>query len=176
MSICILPCATEKAILPRLLDEVFSELDDAFNQFYQIERIPPTPRVRTGKKSPMGQLCKVSDDGSKLAISLDVSKFKPDELKVNIDGRTLTVEGKQEVKEGSSYTSRSFLRQWTVPEGVDVEQMSRLLQIRHLTKRTSKMVGVGRAHIAHSCYVSSAPSPYSTRVLLSVWEHQSILS
>nr|CDJ87951.1 Heat shock protein Hsp20 domain containing protein [Haemonchus contortus] len=124
MSICILPFASEKAILPRLLDDVFSELDDVFNQFYQIEQIvSPRPRRKEGKKSPSGQVCKVSDDGSKLAISLDVSKFKPDELKVNIDGRILTVEGKQEVKEGSSYTSRSFLRQWTVPEGVDVEQI-----------------------------------------------------
>ncbi|XGW23727.1 hypothetical protein V3C99_005722 [Haemonchus contortus] len=81
----------------------------------------------------MGQLCKVTDDGSKLAISLDVSKFKPDELKVNIDGRTLTVEGKQEVKEGSSYTARSFLRQWTVPEDVDIEQIrSALTEDGHL--------------------------------------------
>ncbi|KAK6045271.1 hypothetical protein COOONC_17223 [Cooperia oncophora] len=38
-----------------------------------------------------------------------VSKFGPDELKVNINGRTLTVEGKQEVKEDSSYTCR---RSW----------------------------------------------------------------
>ncbi|PIO53800.1 Hsp20/alpha crystallin family protein [Teladorsagia circumcincta] len=65
----------------------------------------------------------VTDDGSKLAISLDVSKFKPDELKVNLDGRTLTIEGKQEITEGSNYTSRSFLRRWTLPEDVDVEQI-----------------------------------------------------
>ncbi|XGW23723.1 hypothetical protein V3C99_005719, partial [Haemonchus contortus] len=128
MSICILPFAAEKAILPSLLDDVFSELDDVFNQFYQIEQIAsPPPRRREEKKSHMGQVCKVSDDGSKLAISLDVSKFKPEELKVNLDGRTLTVEGRQEVKEGSSYTSRSFLRQWTVPEGVDVEQIRSIL-------------------------------------------------
>uniref|UniRef100_A0A7I4XTE2 SHSP domain-containing protein n=1 Tax=Haemonchus contortus TaxID=6289 RepID=A0A7I4XTE2_HAECO len=137
MSLCILPCAMERDIFPRLLDDVFSELDDAFNQFYQIERLcsPPT-RKRSWKKSLMGQ---VSDDGSKLAISLDVSKFKPDELKVNLDGRTLTVEGKQEVKEGSSYTSRSFLRQWTVPEGVDVEQIrSSLTEDGHLAIEVPK--------------------------------------
>ncbi|VDO87437.1 unnamed protein product [Haemonchus placei] len=136
MSLCILPFASE-AILPRLLDDVFSELDDAFNQFYRIEQISsPAPRRREGKKSLMGQ---VSDDGSKLAISLDVSKFKPDELKVNIDGRTLTVEGKQEVKEGSSYTARSFLRQWTVPEGVDVEQIrSTLSENGHLAIEVPK--------------------------------------
>ncbi|VDO55144.1 unnamed protein product [Haemonchus placei] len=139
MSICILPFASEKAILPRLFDDIFSELDDVFNQFYQIEQIASPPPRREGKKSPMGQVCKVSDDGSKLAISLDVSKFKPDELKVNVDGRTLTVEGKQEVKEGSSYTSRSFLRQWTVPEGVDVEQIrSTLTENGHLAIEVPK--------------------------------------
>nr|CDJ87953.1 Heat shock protein Hsp20 domain containing protein [Haemonchus contortus] len=140
MSICILPFSTEKAILPLLLDDVFSELDDVFNQFYQIERIPPPPpRRRAGKGGLKGQLCKVSDDGSKLAISLDVSKFKPDELKVNIDGRTLTVEGKQEVKEGSSYTSRAFLRQWTVPKGVDVDQIrSTLTENGHLSIEVPK--------------------------------------
>ncbi|XGW23720.1 hypothetical protein V3C99_005717, partial [Haemonchus contortus] len=45
------------AILPRLLDDVFSELDDVFSQFYQIERIPPPPpRRRAGKGGLMGQL------------------------------------------------------------------------------------------------------------------------
>uniref|UniRef100_A0A7I4XTD4 SHSP domain-containing protein n=1 Tax=Haemonchus contortus TaxID=6289 RepID=A0A7I4XTD4_HAECO len=136
MSLCILPFASE-AILPRLLDDVFSELDDAFNQFYQIEQISsPASRRREGKKSLMGQ---VSDDGTKLAITLDVSKFKPDELKVNIDGRVLSVEGKQEVKEGSSYTARSFLRQWTVPQGVDVEQIrSTLTDDGHLAIEVPK--------------------------------------
>ncbi|VDO55141.1 unnamed protein product [Haemonchus placei] len=140
MSLCILPFASE-AILPRLLDDVFSELDDAFNHFYQIEQISSPPSTKKlGRKSPMGQLYKVSDDGSKLAISLDVSKFKPDELNVNIDGRTLTVEGKQEVKEGSSYTARSFLRQWTVPEGVDAEQIrSALTEDGHLAIEMPKL-------------------------------------
>nr|CDJ80484.1 Heat shock protein Hsp20 domain containing protein [Haemonchus contortus] len=139
MSLCILPFASE-AILPRLLDDVFSELDDVFNQFYQIEQISsPASRRREGKKSLMGQVSKVSDDGTKLAISLDVSKFKPNELKVNIDGRVLTVEGKHEVKEGSSYTARSFLRQWTVPEGVDVEQIrSTLTDDGHLAIEVPK--------------------------------------
>uniref|UniRef100_A0A7I4XVA8 SHSP domain-containing protein n=1 Tax=Haemonchus contortus TaxID=6289 RepID=A0A7I4XVA8_HAECO len=89
-----------------------------------------------GKRSFVGQ---VSDDETKLAISLNVSKFKPDELKVNIDGRTLTVEVKQEVKEGSSYTARSFLRQWTVPKGVDADQIQfTLTENGHLTIEVPK--------------------------------------
>ncbi|PIO69845.1 Hsp20/alpha crystallin family protein [Teladorsagia circumcincta] len=101
----------------------FSEIDDAFNELAQIER-PHRCHGRTEEKKALrGQIGKVTDDGSKLAISLDVSKFKPDELKVNIDGRTLTIEGKQEITEGSNYTSRSFLRRWTLPEDVDVDQI-----------------------------------------------------
>uniref|UniRef100_A0A0N4WTU9 SHSP domain-containing protein n=1 Tax=Haemonchus placei TaxID=6290 RepID=A0A0N4WTU9_HAEPC len=75
-----------------------------------------------------------------LAISLDVSKFKPDELKVNINGRTLTVEGMQEVKEGSSFTARSFFRQCSVPEDVDVGQIrSTLSKDGHLTIEAPKL-------------------------------------
>ncbi|KAL6731418.1 Hsp20/alpha crystallin family protein [Ancylostoma duodenale] len=65
----------------------------------------------------------VTDDGSKLTLSLDVSNFKPEELNVNLDGRTLTIEGKQEIKENDSYGMRSFTRQWELPEDVDVEQV-----------------------------------------------------
>ncbi|PIO74757.1 Hsp20/alpha crystallin family protein [Teladorsagia circumcincta] len=110
MAICIHPLAGETTILPRLVDDVFSEIDDAFNELVQRERPHHCHRG-------------VTDDGSKLAISLDVSRFKPDELKVNIEGRTLTIEGKQEITEGSNHTSRSFLRRWTLPEDIDVEQI-----------------------------------------------------
>ncbi|KAK6014584.1 Hsp20/alpha crystallin family protein [Ostertagia ostertagi] len=123
MAICIHPWTREAAILPHLLDDVFSEIDDAFNDLVPHERPFRCHRRKREKKALTGQLGKVTDDGSKLAISLDVSKFKPDELKVNIDGRTLTIEGKQEITEGSNYTSRSFLRRWTLPEDVDVEQI-----------------------------------------------------
>ncbi|PIO69841.1 hypothetical protein TELCIR_08332 [Teladorsagia circumcincta] len=103
MAICIHPWAGESTILPRLLDDVFSEIDDAFNELAQIERPIRSLTQRKEKKALAGQLGKVTDDGSKLAISLDVSKFKPDELKVNIDGRTLTIGGKQEITDGSNY-------------------------------------------------------------------------
>ncbi|KAK6040699.1 hypothetical protein COOONC_21794 [Cooperia oncophora] len=107
MSICIL----HNGSLPSVLNEVFNELDDALGQVLLVR--PPAsspPKGNNEKKAVMGQMGKVTDDGSKLTVALNVSKFKPDELKVNIDGRILTVEGKQEVKDGSNYTSRSFIR------------------------------------------------------------------
>uniref|UniRef100_A0A7I5E5E5 SHSP domain-containing protein n=1 Tax=Haemonchus contortus TaxID=6289 RepID=A0A7I5E5E5_HAECO len=141
MSLCILPSTTEEAILPRPVDDVCSELDDASNLFHEIEDFfPPPLRVRAEEREATVRLCKVTDDESKLAISLDVSKFKPDELKVNINGRTVTVEGMQEVKEGSSFTARSFLRQCTIPEEVDVEQIrSTLSKDGHLTIEAPKL-------------------------------------
>ncbi|KAK6040697.1 Hsp20/alpha crystallin family protein [Cooperia oncophora] len=100
------------ARLPGVLDKVFSELDDALSPLGETTCFFPS-KGEEGKESRYG-----SNGHSRL----NVSKFGPDELKVNIDGRTLTVEGKQEVKEDSHYT-KSFLRQWTLPEGVDVEQI-----------------------------------------------------
>ncbi|KAL6730635.1 hypothetical protein Aduo_001590 [Ancylostoma duodenale] len=66
---------------------------------------------------------KVTNDESKLAISLKVPQFKPEELKVGLHGRTLMVEGKQEVKEEGAYSMRCFTRRWVLPEEVDVEQI-----------------------------------------------------
>uniref|UniRef100_A0A7I4XUZ3 SHSP domain-containing protein n=1 Tax=Haemonchus contortus TaxID=6289 RepID=A0A7I4XUZ3_HAECO len=104
-----------------LVNHVCSQLDDTFSRTH---RCPCSHlRIRDDKKLPMDQVGKVTEDDTRLVISLNVSKFKPDELRVNIDGRTITVEGKQEVKEGPTYSARSFLRRWKLPENVDVEQI-----------------------------------------------------
>ncbi|KAL6731419.1 hypothetical protein Aduo_002288 [Ancylostoma duodenale] len=85
----------------------------------------------------------VTDDGSKLRLSLDVSNFKPEELNVNLDGRTLTIEGKQEIEENDSYCMRSFTRQWELPEDVDVEQIhSTITEDGRLAVEASKMANL----------------------------------
>ncbi|CAJ0596994.1 unnamed protein product [Cylicocyclus nassatus] len=61
------------------------------------------------------------DDDKKFAVSLDVSQFRPEELNVHLDGRELTVEGKQEHKGDNSFIHRSFVRKWTLPENVNLE-------------------------------------------------------
>ncbi|KHJ86035.1 Hsp20/alpha crystallin family protein [Oesophagostomum dentatum] len=61
------------------------------------------------------------DDDKHFAVNLDVSQFRPEELKVHLDGRELTVEGKQEHKGDNSFIHRSFVRKWTLPENVDLE-------------------------------------------------------
>ncbi|CAJ0589113.1 unnamed protein product [Cylicocyclus nassatus] len=49
-------------------------------------------------------------------MQVDVSKFRPEELSVHLDGRELTVEGKQEHKIENNLIHRSFIRKWTLPE------------------------------------------------------------
>lgn len=62
--------------------------------------------------SPLNGCFQIIDDQSRLAISLDVSKFNPEELNVNVEGRTLTVEGKQEIEEENGYSIR-----WVIQSG-----------------------------------------------------------
>ncbi|KIH55776.1 hypothetical protein ANCDUO_14061 [Ancylostoma duodenale] len=83
------------SILPRL-----RFYDDLFDEFDHFERaLRPLPRF-----SQDGLSDKVTNDETKLAISVAVPQFKPEELKVGLDGRTLTVEGKQELKEEGAYS------------------------------------------------------------------------
>ncbi|PIO58610.1 hypothetical protein TELCIR_19950, partial [Teladorsagia circumcincta] len=69
---------------------------------------PKVHCTRDGDRSvcPIGDIKGIVNDENKFAISLDVSQFKPEELKVNRQGRTLTVEGKQENKGENSFMAR----------------------------------------------------------------------
>ncbi|KHJ78892.1 Hsp20/alpha crystallin family protein [Oesophagostomum dentatum] len=60
----------------------------------------------------------VKEDDSKMEISLNVSNYKPEELSLNLEGRTLTLEGKQEVKNEGEYSMRSFTRKFELPKGL----------------------------------------------------------
>ncbi|PIO69830.1 Hsp20/alpha crystallin family protein [Teladorsagia circumcincta] len=136
MGICILPWTTDTAILPSFLDDVFSQLEQFDDDFYQFEQFDEQmeraassfPRdaetSSKAKATEKGKMEKVIDQESKLSFLLDVSEFKPDELKVSIDGWTLTVEGKQEITEDSNYTSRQVISSSKdSSRNVDVDQI-----------------------------------------------------
>ncbi|KAK6727030.1 hypothetical protein RB195_004998 [Necator americanus] len=79
------------------------------------------------------QAHEVVNDDKKFAVSLDVSKFKPEELQVHIDGRNLTIEGKQEEKTEHGQMERSFVRSWTLPDEVDLDAVhTQLTDVGHL--------------------------------------------
>ncbi|CAJ0589098.1 unnamed protein product [Cylicocyclus nassatus] len=90
------------------------------------------------KEGCPGKIDKVVNDDTKLSISFNVKQFKPEELSVNLDGRTLKIEGKQEIKERNGYTMRTFVRQWRLPK--DIEQLkSTLTEDGHLVVKAPKI-------------------------------------
>ncbi|KIH55603.1 Hsp20/alpha crystallin family protein [Ancylostoma duodenale] len=131
MSLCALPTAM---IFPRLrfYDDLFDELDHFERALRPLQRFP--------RDEMYGLSDKVTNDDSKLAISLEVPQFKPEELKVSLDGRTLKIEGKQELNEDGAYSMRCFTRHWVLPEEVDVEQIrSSLTDDGHLAIEAPKI-------------------------------------
>jgi HSP20 family molecular chaperone IbpA len=64
------------------------------------------------------QTIKVRDDEKTFEVSLDTHNYRPDEIKVNVVNKVLTVEGKHEEKseDGSKYVSRQFIRKYTLPK------------------------------------------------------------
>ncbi|KJH45535.1 Hsp20/alpha crystallin family protein [Dictyocaulus viviparus] len=80
------------------------------------------------------------NNDKKFAVSLDVSQFRPEELNVHLEGRELTVEGKQEHKSEHSFINRSFVRKWTLPENVDLEALHTQLNDKgHLSVEAPKI-------------------------------------
>ena len=71
---------------------------------------------------------KVSCSGDVWEVSLDVSNFCPDGLKVAVAGDTVTVSGSRETSsslgENSSRSSTSFSKSYSLPSGCDPENVS----------------------------------------------------
>ncbi|EPB66582.1 Hsp20/alpha crystallin family protein [Ancylostoma ceylanicum] len=131
MSLCVLPTAR---LFPRL-----RFYDDLFDGFDHLERaLLPLQRFSQDDICQLSD--KVTDDQSKLAISVAVPEFKPEELRVSLEGRTLMVEGKQEIEQDGVYSKRCFTRQWILPEEVDVEQIrTSLTEEGHLAIEAPKI-------------------------------------
>uniref|UniRef100_A0A1I7UKE1 SHSP domain-containing protein n=1 Tax=Caenorhabditis tropicalis TaxID=1561998 RepID=A0A1I7UKE1_9PELO len=62
----------------------------------------------------------IINDENKYAIQVDVSHFKPEDLKIEINGRELKIEGSQETKSEHGYSKRSFSKMVLLPEDVDL--------------------------------------------------------
>ncbi|PIO72154.1 Hsp20/alpha crystallin family protein [Teladorsagia circumcincta] len=131
MSLWIRPAS----LFPRFVEE-------AMRDFRHMERMmfAPLSRVIPCETVSEASTTEMINNESKFAVTIDVSKFKPENLKVNIDGRQLTIEGKEENKEDSSYSMRSFVRQWVLPENVDLEAIkSSLSDSGHLSIEAPKL-------------------------------------
>uniref|UniRef100_A0A1I7UKD7 SHSP domain-containing protein n=1 Tax=Caenorhabditis tropicalis TaxID=1561998 RepID=A0A1I7UKD7_9PELO len=62
----------------------------------------------------------IVNDDSKFSVQFDVSHFKPENLKIHLDGRELKIEGTQETKSEHGYSKRSFSKMILLPEDADV--------------------------------------------------------
>jgi len=81
------------------------------------------------------EVIKVTNDDSKFEVTLDVSEYKPEELKVTTVNNTLAIEGKHEssrsdekntpasTASGSSTVMRQFSRKWTLPSDANPNEV-----------------------------------------------------
>ncbi|RCN50117.1 Hsp20/alpha crystallin family protein [Ancylostoma caninum] len=115
------------ALFPRLYDELFDDDEPLERSLRHHAHQAPPPKQRRTVNSHRGRahrsLDKITNDDSKFAISFNVGKFKLEDLKVDLEGRTLIVEGKQEIKDDGQYSLRCFTKKWELPEDVDLDQI-----------------------------------------------------
>jgi len=76
-------------------------------------------------KTKDSELIRTKEDANKMEVSLDTAQYRPDELKITVDGGVVHVEGKHEEKaeDGSKMVSRSFSRKYTLPAGARSEDV-----------------------------------------------------
>merc|ERR1712098_438960 len=83
--------------------------------------------------SSSGSMAESSESSSpdKWTVSLDVQKFTPESLKVKVAGDLVTISGAMDSSNVGnsceSYTSQSFSRSFTLPNGCDPEYLSSTL-------------------------------------------------
>merc|ERR1711971_658529 len=84
--------------------------------------VPPTTQAappNQGLPHP-----KVVYDDDKFQISLDCQHFKPEELDVKVDGTTIIIIAKQEVKESGATRKRVYEQKYTLPNGVQADRVT----------------------------------------------------
>ena len=64
------------------------------------------------------------EEDKNFAVKLNLSGYKPDEIKVQLRGQELTVTGKQRSEENGLQWSRDFHRRILLPDDVDLSSVS----------------------------------------------------
>ena len=67
---------------------------------------------------------KVKYDEDKVCISIDCQKYKPEELDVKVEGNTIIITAKQEIKEIGGTRTRVFEQKFTLPSGVKGDKVT----------------------------------------------------
>ncbi|CAI2358294.1 unnamed protein product [Caenorhabditis sp. 36 PRJEB53466] len=94
----------------------FSLVGEMMRDMARMERqfVPFVDRIDNSAAS------EIVNNEEKFAVNLNVSQFKPEQLKINLDGRKLTIQGEQEEKTEHGFSKTSFSRVILLPEDVDV--------------------------------------------------------
>ena len=82
-----------------------------------IDRFLPT----FSKLSPIG-----TKDGMH-RITMDLNGYKPEDVKVSLKDRTLTIEGKYEHQDDGNRVYQEWTRRYTLPDNADVSKLKSLL-------------------------------------------------
>ena len=67
---------------------------------------------------------KVKYDDDKVCISIDCQKYSPEELDVKVEGNTIIITAKQEIKEIGGTRTRVFEQKFTLPSGVKGDKVT----------------------------------------------------
>ncbi|CAG0894971.1 unnamed protein product [Cyprideis torosa] len=68
---------------------------------------------------------RVTNKSDKFQVCMDVRGFQPNELKVKVHDKVITVEGKHEEREDEhGFITREFKRRYVIPDGVVTEQVT----------------------------------------------------
>lgn len=67
---------------------------------------------------------KVKYDEDKFQISLECQQYRPEELDVKVEGNTIIITAKQEVKETGGTRTRVFEQKFTLPAGVKADRVA----------------------------------------------------
>ena len=80
-----------------------------------------------GFETRAGEVARIDD--KKFSVLLDVTNFKPEEIKVKVVGNELSVSAKHESEKEGHFTSRQFNRHFVLPKDVDMSSViSRLTE------------------------------------------------
>nr|AXU24975.1 heat shock protein 20-2 [Tytthus chinensis] len=123
------------ALLPLLLNDIYDRrrpIDDLYDQHFGLGLrdfdLPSIsiPAFRSGYLRPwrnLGQeesgVSTIKSDDKEFSVRLDVTHFKPEELKVKLDKGYVTIEGQHEERSDEhGFISRHFTRRYKLPDDV----------------------------------------------------------
>ena len=86
---------------------------------------------------------KVINNAEKFQVDIDVRQFRPEELSVNLKDNQLVVEGHQEERDDQSgRIERHFIRKYTVPDDINVENIESQLTDRGVLSVSAKKLAL----------------------------------